>query len=347
MTVNSSSTRVPELIGSSEPMEKLRREIARFAATRIPILINGPTGSGKELVAAAIHRQSNRSGNLVALNVCAVPDTMFEDTLFGHARGAFTGADKESAGMMAEANGGTLFLDEISGLNLMSQAKLLRAIETGTFRPVGAARDRISDFRVISATNENLTHLAQSGRFRIDLLHRLGGMVVHVPPLRARLEDLPALSAAFLEYMGASTVLTEGAIHVLASHPWPGNVRELRHTVERAIVMAQGGRITSDVARAALRVVGDGLADLSNGRGDEARAFVEILDRLDWDTAEVARELGVHRATIYRRMERLGIVAERGTRHVGDFALSTTELSASARTAKKSGSEKLTGPCRA
>lgn len=331
MTFNPSSTRIPELIGSSDPMERLRREIARFAATRIPILIHGPTGSGKELVAAAIHRQSNRSGNMIALNVCAVPDTMFEDTLFGHARGAFTGADRESAGMMAEANGGTLFLDEISGLHLTSQAKLLRAIETGTFRPVGAARDRVSDFRVISATNENLAHLAQSGRFRTDLLHRLGGMVVHVPPLRARLEDLPALAAAFLEDLSVPAVLTDGAIRVLASHFWPGNVREFRHTIERATVMAQGNRITSDVARAALSAVDGELAGASNGRGEEARAFVELLNRFDWDTTEVARELGVHRATIYRRMERLGIAAERWARHIEIPALSTTEVSPSVR----------------
>ena len=329
MTFNPSATRVPELIGSSAPMEKLRREIARFATTRIPILINGPTGSGKELVAAAVHRQSNRSGNLIPLNVCAVPDTLFEDTLFGHARGAFTGADRESAGMMAEANGGTLFLDEISGLHLMSQHKLLRAIETGSFRPVGAARDRVSEFRLISATNENLMHLAQSGRFRADLLHRLSGMVLHVPPLRARLEDLPALVAAFLEQIGVSAELTDGAIRMLASHPWPGNVRELRHTVERAAVMAQGDRITSVIARAALDIVGDRLVEVPDG-GVGARAFVEMLDRFDWNTAEVARELGVHRATVYRRMERLGITAERWARRSGDM-VPPTESSAQLR----------------
>lgn len=313
-----------DLVGMSEPMRVLRREIARFSASRIPILIYGPTGSGKELVAAAIHRGSNRTGSLVALNVCAVPDAMFEDTLFGHVRGAFTGAGSDSIGMMAEANGGTLFLDEISGLPLLSQAKLLRALETGTFRPVGAARDRVSDFRVIAATNEDLGLLARSGKFRSDLLHRLGGMVLRVPPLRDRLEDLPELATFFLRQMTIRAEITDGAVRVLAAHAWPGNVRELRHTIERAAVIASGTRITSDVARAALSVVEESRGATS-ARSDETRHLTDLLDRHGWNTAVVARHLNVHRATVYRRMERLGIATEKWGRR-NDPGRATREL---------------------
>jgi DNA-binding NtrC family response regulator len=150
------------LIGDSAPMERLRMLVAAVAPTRIPVLIEGATGTGKELVAALLHRESRRDGAFVAFNVCALSETMFEDALFGHARGAFTGAAGETLGFLREANGGTAFLDEISGLPFVLQAKLLRAIETGVVRPVGSARDAHSDFRVIAATNERLDRLASS-----------------------------------------------------------------------------------------------------------------------------------------------------------------------------------------
>lgn len=297
------------LVGSSERMATLRAQITRFARSGIPVLLHGPTGSGKELVAAAIHRESGRSGSMVAINVCAIPDTMFEDTLFGHVHGAFTGATSEMAGVMAEANGGTLFLDEISALPLSSQAKLLRAIDAGVFRPVGAPRDRVSDFRIIAATNESLSQLVATGHFRSDLLHRLGGVVFQIPSLRERIEDIPELVDHFLARIGSADrcILTGEALRQLAEHRWSGNVRELRHAVERISVLAQGASVTREVVRAALESSPDASSPAAVHHTDEARQFVGVLDQHGWNTAEVARQLGVHRATIYRRMERLGI----------------------------------------
>ena len=185
------------LIGDSLPMRQLRALIARVATSTLSVLIEGETGSGKELVARALHEMSGRSGALVALNVCAVPDSMFEATMFGHVKGAFTGALRDSAGYLTEAHRGTLFLDEVSGLSLTNQVKLLRAIETKEFRPVGARSDQRSDFRLIAASNEDMVHLVEGGQFRRDLAHRLGGIKLTVPPLRDRLEDVPILAAHF------------------------------------------------------------------------------------------------------------------------------------------------------
>src|SRR5512146_522674 len=181
------------LIGDSKPMQRLRALIARVAPTKVPVLIEGETGTGKELVAASLHKQSRRDGAFVAFNVCALSDSMFEDALFGHAKGAFTGAVGESLGFLREANGGTAFLDEISGLPLAQQAKLLRALETGVVRPIGSARDAITDFRLIAATNERVDDLVDQGRFRPDLAHRLRGLVLTLPTLAERVDDIPAL----------------------------------------------------------------------------------------------------------------------------------------------------------
>src|SRR5678816_48003 len=171
------------LIGDSFPMQRLRALIARVAPTNVPVLIEGATGTGKELVAAMLHRLSGRGGAFVPFNVCALPDSMFEDALFGHVKGAYTGAAGDTLGYLREANGGTAFFDEISGLALGLQPKLLRAIETRTIRAVGSSRDVTSDFRVVAATNECLDELVDAGRFRADLNHRLSGLVLTVPTL--------------------------------------------------------------------------------------------------------------------------------------------------------------------
>src|SRR3954470_19051267 len=185
------------IVGDSSAIQQLRALIATVAPTRLPVLVEGPTGSGKELVAAALHQASGRRGRLVAFNVCAIGDALFEDALFGHVRGAFTGAANDSAGFLREADAGTVFLDEISGLPWALQAKLLRAVETGEFRPVGAARDARSDFRVVAATNEHLDDLVECGRFRADLKHRIGGVVISVPTLAERVDDIPDLTRYF------------------------------------------------------------------------------------------------------------------------------------------------------
>jgi DNA-binding NtrC family response regulator len=291
------------IVGDSLPMRRLKDLIRRVGPTNLPVLVSGPTGAGKELVAQAIHDASGRRGRFVSFNVCAIADTMFEDALFGHRRGAFTGAFADSPGYLLEADRGTVFFDEISGLALLQQAKLLRAIETRQFRPVGGRQDKDSDFRVVAATNEDLGSLVRNGRFRPDLLHRLGGITIEVPALRARPEDIPLLIQHFLGDEQAG--LTGDAVRALREHDWPGNVRELRHTLERARVLASG-RIGAGDIRAALQ--GMMRTDWSPPACSKDRQqLIEALEECDWNPSRTAVVLGVHWTTIYRRMKRLGI----------------------------------------
>ena len=308
------------LIGESAPMRRLRAMVATVAPARIPVLIEGETGTGKELVATMLHTLSGRSAPFVAFNVCALGESMFEDALFGHSRGAYTGALSESLGFLREAHGGTLFLDEISGLPVWLQAKLLRAIETGVFRPIGAARDSESDFRTVAATNERLEQLVGEGRFRADLAHRLRGVVLTVPPLRDRVDDIPFLVEHFVR-RGQSNdivVVTRDALEMLQQRVWPGNVRELRQVVEAAAVF---GRDVVDVDAVALALANRAAWSESAAYSDglaARREFITVLEQVEWDTERAAQTLGVHRATIYRKMKRLGVEmpAARGRRDV-------------------------------
>lgn len=297
------------LIGDSAPMRRLREVVGRVAPTKVPVLIEGATGTGKELVAALIHNQSGRRGSFVAFNVCAVADTMFESALFGHTKGAFTGASAETLGFLREANGGTAFLDEISGLPLALQAKLLRAVETGVFRPIGSSRDATIDFRVVTATNERLDDLVDQRLFRADLAHRLRGFVIELPSLAQRVEDIPSLVGHFVQAArGCQGVsVSRDAVRLLQDRPWPGNIRELRQVVEAALAFS--GDVLD--AEAVWTVLGQ-------RRQTADTAFVELatLERArllrvllssEWDTDRAAAALGVHRTTIYRRMRRLGI----------------------------------------
>ena len=296
------------MIGDSAPMRRLRALIATVAPTRLPVLIEGETGTGKELVAATLHQQSKRTGSLVAFNVCALGESMFEDALFGHAKGAYTGAFGESLGFLREANGGTAFFDEISGLPLPLQIKLLRAIETGVFRPIGAARDARSDFRPIAATNESLSELVEQGRFRADLKHRLSGIALRLPSLAERVDDIPDLARHFLRCStGVDTTVSLEALAVLQGTPWPGNVRELKQVLDAAAAFARGvvdvQAVETALAHRATAVAPPRIAeDLA-----ERRELVTVLERASGDTERAAEMLGVHRATVYRRMKRHGI----------------------------------------
>lgn len=299
------------LIGDSPPMQKVRELIGRLAGSCMPVLIQGPTGSGKELVARALHDTSSRTGALVAFNVCAISDTMFEDSLFGHVRGAFSGAQYDRKGYMAEAHGGTLFLDELSGLPLDSQAKLLRAVETKQYRPVGAQADKASDFRLVAATNVALHQLIKTGRFREDLAHRIKGVTIHLPPLSARGEDIPDLVRHFAESAvtsdGSATRFTPAALVYLQEHAWSGNVRELKHFVETAIALSASSRI----ARADLEGVDTFSRPAPVGPDSEAsvdlRRLKDTLLATQGDVAGAATMLGVHKVTVYRWMKRWGI----------------------------------------
>lgn len=244
--ITSESELAARLIGSSPPIRELRRLILRIAPQSTSVVIHGSTGSGKELVAQALHAASGRKGRYVAFNVCAIPDTMFESTLFGHVRGAFTGAVSDNDGYLVEADRGTIFLDEISGLPLFNQMKLLRAVETREFRPVGARQDRRSEFRVVAASNDDLPGLAHAGQFRQDLLFRLRGIPIEVPLLADRLEDVPALALHFAREAarpGEPVEIKPTAIRELQAYDWPGNVRELRQVIECAIALAGSSRL--------------------------------------------------------------------------------------------------------
>jgi DNA-binding NtrC family response regulator len=297
------------LVGESTPMRKLKTRIARFGPTALPVLIQGPTGSGKELVAKALHQSSGRTGALVAFNVCAVTDTMFEDALFGHVRGAFTGAMSDRIGYLSEANGGTIFLDEVGGVRVESQAKLLRAIDTGTFRAVGAAIDRVSDFRVIAAANESLDTLVAQSRFRADLFHRLAGVVLEVPALSERPSDIAMLANHFLSALRLphAPSFTPRACRRMLQYSWPGNVRELKHAVERAAILAEKRNIDSEHVEDSLQRCVPLTSRHSPSDCPERRQLFRALLETRGDTAAVATQLGVHRATIYRRMRSFGI----------------------------------------
>jgi DNA-binding NtrC family response regulator len=301
------------LIGDSLIMRRLRALVARVAASTLPVLIEGETGSGKELVARALHEWSGRSGRLVALNVCAVSDSMFEASMFGHVRGAFTGAMGDSAGYLTEAHRGTLFLDEVSGLSPGNQVKLLRAIESREFRPVGGCVDRRSDFRLLAASNESIATLVERGQFRRDLAHRLGGLRVSVPPLRDRIEDVPMLATHFAVHASSRSsdaVIGNGAMRALQTYSWPGNVRELRHVIEASLAMSGGCVDAHDVIELIERNGGAKRSTHARRRrNDEDLELLARLERCAGDVNAVASELGVHRATVYRRLDRLGVAA--------------------------------------
>jgi two-component system NtrC family response regulator len=305
------------LIGESAPMRRVRELVRRIAPSSLPVLIQGPTGSGKELVARALHLASGREGAFVAFNVCAIADGMFEDSLFGHVRGAFTGAIGDSPGYLLEGHKGSVFLDEISGLSLASQAKLLRAIETKEFRPVGSRADRRSDFRLVSATNEILDDIAGSGRFRNDLLFRLRGVLIEVPSLSERPSDIPLLARHFaagtLTASGKPALIANDAVDLLARHHWRGNVRELKAAVECATALTDGELVTRTELVRSGALCANATNAVSSRRVDfAARRLLEVLNETEWDVDRAAAILGVHRATVYRRLERMGEQGKRG-----------------------------------
>jgi DNA-binding NtrC family response regulator len=296
------------LIGESFVMRQLRERILCVGGTDLAILIEGPTGSGKELVANALHIASGRRGTFVPFNVCAVTETMFEDALFGHVRGAFTGASFDSPGYLVESDGGTVFLDEIGGLPLGLQMKLLRAIETKSFRAVGARADRRSDFRVVSATNERVAELLALGRLREDLFERLAGVLLQVPPLRERVEDIPLLAEHFLASRSdgqRARLLTSGALRALMEYDWPRNVRQLKGAIERAIAFASGDMI----GREEILLARDQMGGNGHGSADdfERRRLLTVLTECGGDTALAGERLGINRGTVYRRIEQMGI----------------------------------------
>jgi DNA-binding NtrC family response regulator len=243
--------KVQEIIGESGPIKKIKETIDKIAPTDARVLITGDNGVGKELVARWIHEKSNRSsGPLVEVNCAAIPGELIESELFGHEKGSFTSAVKQRIGKFEQANGGTLFLDEIGDMSLNAQAKVLRALQEARITRVGADRDITVDVRVIAATNKDLLKEVEDKKFRLDLYHRLGVIIMHVPSLNDRLTDVPLLVEKFLEdiareYGQPKKSIDKNAVEALQKHNWSGNIRELRNVVERLIILS-GNTISAD-----------------------------------------------------------------------------------------------------
>lgn len=241
--------------GNAPPMRQLKRLVEMLAPSEAPVLITGPSGAGKELVAQALHRLSGRKGQLIAINCAALPAELLEGELFGTERGAYTGADRARAGLIEQAEGGTLFLDEIGDMPLALQAKLLRVLETRTLRRLGGTTSVTLDFRIVAATHRDLDALAASGEFREDLKFRLAVFPLSLPPLSARTGDLPLILSRLLDDSAGAMPgaplpeFDDTALRALAAHDWPGNVRELRSVVQRACLLFAGQRVTGREVR--------------------------------------------------------------------------------------------------
>lgn len=322
--------KVREILGESEGIVRVREMIERVAPLDVRVLVTGPSGSGKELVARWIHLKSNRAkGPFVDVNCAAIPAELIESELFGHEKGAFTHAIKQHMGRFEEAHGGTLFLDEVGDMPLAAQAKVLRVIEEGKIRRVGGEKDIPVNVRIIAATNKDLPAEIEAGRFREDLYHRLSVVVIPIPPLRERVEDIPILAQAFLEeilleYKLPPKIFTPAALEVFKRLPWPGNVRELRNAVERLVIFS-GNEITAEDVRNFV-VPGSPSREKSNTEapslpleGKSLEAFLDEMEREyllyhlrqhGFNVSKTAEALGMQRPNLHARMKRLGIRRE-------------------------------------
>ncbi|HVI00224.1 MAG TPA: sigma-54 dependent transcriptional regulator [Enhygromyxa sp.] len=328
-----------EIIGTAEPMRELMRMVAKVGRTKARVLITGESGTGKELVARAIHEASDRHDHaFVKVNCAAIPRELIESELFGHERGAFTGATGQKKGLFEVADQGTLFLDEIGDMDLDAQAKVLRVLQSGELTRVGGHTPIQVDVRVVAATHRNLQEMAQSGEFRDDLFFRLAVVPIRMPPLRERLVDVPLLARHFIaqacEENGlARKEISEEALAALAHHAWPGNVRELRNVIERMVVLSDGDLELDDVPPELRRSGGGNHEDDELGDdlafGDERftrlmrekselplKAFREAVERAfiiqrlrehDWNVSRTAEVLGIERTHLHRKLKLLGI----------------------------------------
>lgn len=302
----------PHLIAQSAVMRPVLEIISRVGPSDANVLITGENGTGKGVIAQALHAVSVRTGKpFISVNMGGLPEGIFESELFGHVRGAFTDAKTDRAGRFELADGGTLFMDEIGNIPMSQQAKILRTLETGEFERVGSSRTYQANVRLISATNADLQAEVSAGRFRQDLLFRLNTIHIHLPPLRERREDIELLAQHFLKqhvdrYRKAITGFDEGATEAMRAHGWPGNVRELDHAVERGVLMATGKVIrASDLGLNA----GQAAPRLEDMSLEEVEAFLirKTLARCDGNARKAAEELGLSRSAFYRRLEKYAL----------------------------------------
>jgi two-component system nitrogen regulation response regulator NtrX len=315
-----------EIVGKSYGIRAVIDKIERVGPTPARVLITGENGTGKELVARAIHSQSARAdGPFVEVNCAAIPSELIESELFGHMKGSFTGAVADRAGKFEQADGGTLFLDEVGDMSLAAQAKVLRVLQDNVVTRIGGSKPVKVDVRVLAATNKNLEAEIAEARVREDLFYRLNVVPLHVPPLRERREDIPLLVAHFVNVLTrregvAPRTLAPDAVERLAQLEWPGNVRELRNTIERLLILASGPRVTADDVA---RLVGTrdpeqaGLGSLLECKTFEEfkhaaeRAFLLAkLREFDWNVSETARALDMPRSNLYKKIERYGLTRE-------------------------------------
>jgi DNA-binding NtrC family response regulator len=319
-----------DILTRSPELQKVLRTVEMVAAARTPILIEGESGVGKELLALHLHRLSPRANKaFVDLNCAAVPTTLLESELFGHERGAFTGAGNEKPGLVEVADGGTLFLDEVGEMAPEIQSKFLRVLDSGTFYRVGATRKRRADFRLVAATNRDLSAEVAAGRFRKDLFYRIHGVRVVIPPLRERPEDIPLLVDHFAHSLPSQKRFSPAALQALAAHDWPGNVRELHFAVERAGLLSEGemidvGDLPPEIVQRSPRgpyvAVGAPAAlpsapaavsapadPISRDDGPDPARVRQALEQARWRREQAAEILGVSPRTLYRWMKRLGL----------------------------------------
>ena len=302
----------PNLIAQSAAMRPVLEIVSRVGPSDANVLLTGENGTGKGVIAQALHAVSARAAQpFISVNMGGLPEGVFESELFGHVRGAFTDAKSDRAGRFELAHGGTLFMDEIGNIPLNQQAKILRTLETGEFERVGSSKTYRANVRLISATNSDLSAEVAAGKFRQDLLFRLNTIAIHLPPLRERREDIPLLAQHFLKqhverYRKAITGFDAGALEAMQAHTWPGNVRELDHAIERGVLMSTGKVIRAidlglNAGTAAPRIEDMSLEEV------EAHLIRKTLARCDGNARRAAEELGLSRSAFYRRLEKYGL----------------------------------------
>jgi two-component system response regulator AtoC len=313
--------RTSDIIGDSPALKKVLRMAEKVATADSTLLITGETGVGKGLIAGAIHHNSNRAGNnFVQVNCAALPQNILESELFGHEKGAFTGAVKMRTGRVEQANMGTIFLDEIGDMDLELQSKILRVLEEREFERVGGERTIKVDVRVITATNKNLYSLVQENNFREDLYYRINVVNIHIPPIRQRKEDIEPLTRYFIrkysrEFNKAEMDIDKGALEYMLSYEWPGNAREVRNCVERAVLLADGNIIREQDISIAHTNTNDAVqqeaAHLSSLAVSEKEIILDALRKNDWIQKEAANALGISKRVIHYKIRKYGITHPR------------------------------------
>ncbi len=306
------------MVGDSPALQSVRDLIAKVGPTSARVLITGENGTGKELVARALHEASPRRDRaFIEVNCAAIPSELIESELFGHMKGSFTGAFADRAGKFEQADGGTLFLDEVGDMSLSAQAKLLRVLQEGVVTRIGGSKSIQVDVRVLAATNKDIEDEIGEGRFREDLLYRLNVVPIDVPPLRERKEDIPSLVGYFAEQLSAGAGVpgrrfSDEAVRRLQSRSWPGNIRELRNAVERILILASGKVVTAseiDQLLPSASVV-DGQSFETFKVEAEKKFLEQQLKQHDWNVSETARALKMPRSNLYKKIERYGLTRE-------------------------------------